>query len=42
MEKDERPLVLDYIASKAMISITLDNVEVAINELLGEDRFIEP
>ena len=42
VEKDERPLVLDYIASKAMISITLDNVEVAINELLGEDRFIEP
>ena len=34
--------VLDYIASKGMIGINIDHVEQAINELLGEDRFIEP
>ena len=30
--------VLDYIAEKAMVGITVDHVETAINELLGEDR----
>jgi len=39
---EECPLVLDYIASKGMVSINLDVVEQAVNELLGEDRFIEP
>jgi hypothetical protein len=34
--------VLDYIAAKGMVSITVDVAEQAINELLGEDRFIEP
>ena len=39
---EECPMVLDYIASKGMVSITVDHVETAINELLGEDRFVEP
>lgn len=39
---DECPPVLDYIAGKGMVGITVDVVEQAINELLGEDRFIEP
>ena len=39
---EECPLVIDYIASKGMVGITIDNVEEAINGLLGEDRFIEP
>jgi len=42
VEKDERPLVLDYIATQGMVSITIDHVEEAINSLLGEDRFQEP
>ena len=42
VEKVECPLVLDYIASKGMVSITVDHVEAAVNQLLGEDRFIEP
>jgi hypothetical protein len=42
VEKEELPLVLDYIASKEMCHITIDHVELAINELLGQDRFIEP
>ena len=42
VEKEEYPLVLDYIASNGMVGITVDTVEEAINELLGEDRFIEP
>jgi len=42
VETDECPAVLDYIASKGLVSITVDVVEEAINELLGEDRFIEP
>jgi len=39
---EECPLVLDYIATQGMVSITVDVVEQAVNELLGEDRFIEP
>ncbi len=42
VEPDERQGVLDYIASKGMVGITIDDVEDAINGLLGEDRFIEP
>jgi hypothetical protein len=33
--------VLDYIAKKAMVVTTIDHVETAVNELLG-NRFIEP
>ena len=40
--REECDVVLDYIASKAMVGITIDNVEDAINTLLGQDRFIEP
>lgn len=42
ISKEECSAVLDYIASKGMVTITVDVVEMAINELLGEDRFIEP
>ena len=42
VEKGECGAVLDYIASKGMVGITVDVVEQAVNELLGEDRFIEP
>jgi excinuclease UvrABC helicase subunit UvrB len=42
VEKQELPLVLDYIASKGMVMVTVDHVEDAINLLLGQDRFIEP
>ena len=42
VEKQECGAVLDYIASKGMIMVTIDHVEQAINSLLGEDRFIEP
>ena len=42
VEEEELPLVLDYIARNRMVSITVDVVEEAVNELLGEDRFIEP
>jgi hypothetical protein len=42
VEKEELPLVLDYIAQKGLVSITVDVVEQAVNESLGEDRFIEP
>ena len=42
VEPDERQAVLDYIAQKGMVGITIDNVEDAVNSLLGEDRFIEP
>ena len=38
---DECSLVLDHIAEANMVSITVDHVETAINELF-EDRFIEP
>ena len=40
--EDERSVVLDYIAEKQMVMVTIDVVEDAINELLGWDRFIEP
>ena len=40
--EDERSSVLDYIAEKNMVVVTIDVVENAINELLGWDRFIEP
>ena len=40
--EDERSVVLDYIAEKQMVLITIDVVENAINELLGWDRFMEP
>jgi len=40
--KEECALVLDYVAKKGMVVITIDHVETAINKLLGEDRFIEP
>ena len=33
--------VMDYIAAKNMVGITIDHVETAINDLF-EDRFIEP
>ena len=42
VEKEELPLVLDYIVSKGMCGVTNDHVEEAVNSLLGEDRFIEP
>jgi excinuclease UvrABC helicase subunit UvrB len=38
---DERSTVLDYIAERKMVVITIDIVEMAINELFV-DRFIEP
>jgi predicted nucleic acid-binding OB-fold protein len=40
--REESSQVLDYIAAKRMVGITADVVEEAVNELLGEDRFIEP
>ena len=33
--------VLDYLADQALVGITIDHVETAINELFP-DRFIEP
>ena len=39
--RKECSLVLDYIAEKAMVRITIDHVETAINELFN-NRFIEP
>ena len=39
--REECSLVLDYIAQKAMVRITIDHVETAINDLF-ENRFIEP
>jgi hypothetical protein len=41
VEKEELPLVLDYIANRRMVGITIDHVEDAINEM-WDDRFIEP
>ena len=40
--EDERSTVLDYVAEKRMVVITIDVVEEAINERFGWDRFIEP
>lgn len=42
VETHELGAVLDYIQEKGMAAISLDDVEQAINEFLGEDRFIEP
>ena len=39
---EERGEVLDYIAQESLVSLTVDQVETAINERFGEDRFIEP
>ena len=39
--KAECSQVLDYIAQKSMVGITIDHVETAINELF-DNRFIEP
>src|ERR1035441_1443554 len=39
--KAECSLVLDHIASKAMVGITIETVDEAINELF-DNRFIEP
>ena len=39
---EERGEVLDYIADQNLIGLTVDHVEQAINEHLGEDRFFEP
>ena len=38
---DECPAVLDYIAQKSIVGITVEDVDEAINELF-DDRFIEP
>ena len=40
--EDERSVVLDYIAEKQMVMVTIDTVEYAINERFDWDRFIEP
>ena len=40
--EDECSTVLDYIAEKQMVLVTIDVVENAINERLGWDRFIDP
>jgi hypothetical protein len=39
---EECAAVLDFIADHQMVVITVDVVETAINELLGEERFVEP
>ena len=40
--EEERSKVLDHIAEKQMVAVTIDIVETAINKSLGWDRFIEP
>lgn len=40
--ENERTTVLDYIAEKQMVMVSIDVVEDAINEHFGWDRFIEP
>ena len=42
ISEDERATVLDYIAERKMVAVTIDIVETAINERFGWDRFIEP
>ena len=37
----ERGLVLDHIQEKALVAVTIDHVEEAINTLFP-DRFVEP
>ncbi len=39
--REECSMVLDHIASKGMVGITANHVEVAVDELFG-NRFIEP
>ena len=39
--EDERSVVLNYIAEKRMVMVTIDHAEDAINALFV-DRFIEP
>ena len=41
ISEQEQDDVLDYMAQKGMVGITIDIVEEAINELFP-DRFIEP
>lgn len=38
---EECHVALDYIANKALVGISIENMETAINELFP-DRFIEP
>ena len=42
ISQEERSTVLDYVADQKMVSVTVDVVETAINELLGWNRFVEP
>ena len=42
ISEDERATVLDDIAERKMVAVTIDIVETAINERFGWDRFIEP
>ena len=39
--KEEWSIVLDHIARKSMVGITVDHVDTAINDLF-DNRFIEP
>ena len=39
---EECAAVLDYVAKHQMVTVTVDVVETAINELFGEHRFVEP
>ena len=42
MESEECRLMLDCIAANRMVGITVDVVEQAVNEILVENRIIEP
>ena len=42
ISQEECSTVLDYVAEKQMVLVTIDIVEDAINERFGWDRFIEP
>ena len=42
ISQEERFMVLDYVADQKLVSVTIDIVETAINDLLGWDRFVEP
>ena len=35
-------LICQLVIKGKMVVVTIDHVENAINELLGQDRFIEP
>ncbi len=39
--EEERGPVLDYVQEKALVAVTIDHVEEAINTLFP-DRFVEP